>query len=203
MRFERAVRTGNPNLVIAAAHELPRPVLLRDALRVLLVLAVADADRYPPAAARSARVWWPSESCRSPKRSWLSRRCRRLRGLIRSPAARRWSSCSSSTPKATVRATSRQWLRARDRLGVRRLTDLRARGAGGLTGPPTNPVFYEAEISSSARVLAAPASTGASEPLASVADRAMPVAVVDDRVDRGPLASRSVALRVAVHETAR
>ena len=52
MRFERAVRTGNPNLVIAAAHELPRPVLLRDALRVLLVLAVADADRYPPAAAR-------------------------------------------------------------------------------------------------------------------------------------------------------
>jgi hypothetical protein len=52
MRFERAVRTGNPNLVIAAAHELPRPVLLRDALRVLLVLAVADADRYPAAAAR-------------------------------------------------------------------------------------------------------------------------------------------------------
>src|SRR5690242_19259430 len=52
VRFERAVRTGNPNLVIAAAHELPRPVLLRDALRVLLVLAVADAERYPPAAAR-------------------------------------------------------------------------------------------------------------------------------------------------------
>ena len=38
----------------------------------------------------------------------------------------------------------------------------------------------------------------ASEPLASLSDRAMPVAVVDDRVDRGPLASRSVALRVAV-----
>ena len=52
MRFERAVRTGNPNLVIAAAHELPRPVLLRDALRVLLVLATADPDRFPPAAAR-------------------------------------------------------------------------------------------------------------------------------------------------------
>lgn len=50
------------------------------------------------------------------------------------------------------------WLRARDRLGVRRLTDLR--GAGGAHAPPTNPVFYEAEISSSARVLAAPASTG-------------------------------------------
>jgi hypothetical protein len=52
MRFERAVRTGNPNLVIAAAHELPRPVLLRDALRVLLVLVAADSDRYQPAAAR-------------------------------------------------------------------------------------------------------------------------------------------------------
>lgn len=52
VRFDRAVRTGNPNLVIAAAHELPRPVLLRDALRVLLVLAAADPDRYPPAAAR-------------------------------------------------------------------------------------------------------------------------------------------------------
>ena len=33
-------------------HELPRPVLLRDALRVLLVLAAADRDRFPPAAAR-------------------------------------------------------------------------------------------------------------------------------------------------------
>jgi hypothetical protein len=52
MRFERAVQTGNPNLVIAAAHELPRPVLLRDALRVLLVLAAANSDRYQPAAAR-------------------------------------------------------------------------------------------------------------------------------------------------------
>ena len=30
----------------------PRPVLLRDALRVLLVLAVADRDRHAPAAAR-------------------------------------------------------------------------------------------------------------------------------------------------------
>jgi hypothetical protein len=51
-RFDRAVRTGNPNVVIAAAHELPRPVLLRDALRVLLVLAAADLDRYPSAAGR-------------------------------------------------------------------------------------------------------------------------------------------------------
>ena len=52
VRFDRAVRTGNPNLVIAAAHELPRPVLLRDALRIVLVLAVADQRRYPAAAAR-------------------------------------------------------------------------------------------------------------------------------------------------------
>ncbi|MGZ6575494.1 MAG: hypothetical protein ACXVFQ_21060 [Solirubrobacteraceae bacterium] len=51
-RFDRAVQTGNPNIVIAAAHELPRPVLLRDALRVLLVLAAAAPHRYPPAAAR-------------------------------------------------------------------------------------------------------------------------------------------------------
>jgi hypothetical protein len=51
-RFERALRNGNPNIVVAAAHELPRPVLLRDALRVVLVLAVGAPDRYPPAAAR-------------------------------------------------------------------------------------------------------------------------------------------------------
>jgi hypothetical protein len=52
MRFERAVRTGNPNIAIAGALELPRPVLLRDALRVVLVLAVAEANRFAPAAAR-------------------------------------------------------------------------------------------------------------------------------------------------------
>jgi len=51
-RFDRAIRTGNPNLVIAAAHELPQPVLLRDALRVVLVLAAAAPERYAPAAAR-------------------------------------------------------------------------------------------------------------------------------------------------------
>lgn len=51
-RFDRAVQTGNPNLVVAAAHELPQPVRLRDALRVVLVLAASAPDRYPPAAAR-------------------------------------------------------------------------------------------------------------------------------------------------------
>ena len=34
-RFERAVKIGNPNIVLAAAHELPKPMLLRDALRVV------------------------------------------------------------------------------------------------------------------------------------------------------------------------
>ena len=52
MRFERAVRVGNPNLVLAAAHELPKPVRLRDALRIVLVLAAAAPDQFPAAAAR-------------------------------------------------------------------------------------------------------------------------------------------------------
>jgi len=34
--------------VIAAAHELPQPVLLRDVLRVVLVLAAAASERLPP-----------------------------------------------------------------------------------------------------------------------------------------------------------
>ena len=51
-RFERAVNTGNPNIVLAAAHELPKPILLRDALRVVLVLATNAPDRFPTVAAR-------------------------------------------------------------------------------------------------------------------------------------------------------
>ena len=51
-RFDRAVRLGVPQLVLAAAHELPKPVLLRDALRVVLVLAAAGAEEFPLAAAR-------------------------------------------------------------------------------------------------------------------------------------------------------
>src|SRR5947209_19342758 len=51
-RFERAVKIGNPNIVLAAAHELPKPMLLRDALRVVLVLAAAAPERFPAAAAR-------------------------------------------------------------------------------------------------------------------------------------------------------
>ena len=51
-RFERPVKIGNPNIVLAAAHELPKPMLLRDALRVVLVFAVAAPERFPAAAAR-------------------------------------------------------------------------------------------------------------------------------------------------------
>lgn len=52
VRFERAIATGRVSLVLAAAHELPRPVQLRDALRILLVLATGDPGRFGPAAAR-------------------------------------------------------------------------------------------------------------------------------------------------------
>lgn len=52
VRFERAIATGRPSIVLAAANELPRPVQLRDAIRILLVLANGEPDRFPAAAAR-------------------------------------------------------------------------------------------------------------------------------------------------------
>jgi hypothetical protein len=52
VRFERAIATGRPSIVLAAANELPRPVQLRDAIRILLVLAIGEPDRFPAAAAR-------------------------------------------------------------------------------------------------------------------------------------------------------
>ena len=51
-RFERAIKIGNPSIVLAAAHELPKPIQLRDALRILLVFATDDPARFPAAAAR-------------------------------------------------------------------------------------------------------------------------------------------------------
>lgn len=36
----------------AAANELPQPVQLRDAIRILLVIANGEPDRFPAAAAR-------------------------------------------------------------------------------------------------------------------------------------------------------
>lgn len=52
-RFARAVKTGNPNLVVAAAAELPR-LSLADALLVLLVFARARAPQTEAAAVRWA-----------------------------------------------------------------------------------------------------------------------------------------------------
>jgi hypothetical protein len=54
IRFQRALQTGNPAIVLAAAHELPKPVQLRDALSILLVLLDRERERYPAAAARFA-----------------------------------------------------------------------------------------------------------------------------------------------------
>jgi hypothetical protein len=51
-RFERAIAIGKPSIVLAAAHELPKPLQLQHAVRVLLVLATDDSDRFRPAAAR-------------------------------------------------------------------------------------------------------------------------------------------------------
>jgi hypothetical protein len=51
-RFERALQIGRPSIVLAAAHELPKPVQLRDALRILLVLLDGEPERFPAAAAR-------------------------------------------------------------------------------------------------------------------------------------------------------
>ena len=52
-RFARAVKTGNPNTVVAAAAELPR-LSLADALLVLLVFARARARQTEAAAVRWA-----------------------------------------------------------------------------------------------------------------------------------------------------
>ena len=50
-RFRRALQTGNPTLVTAAALELPR-VNLDDALQICLVLRGGDPARYERAAVR-------------------------------------------------------------------------------------------------------------------------------------------------------
>ncbi len=50
-RFRRALETGNPALVTAAALELPR-IALDDALRICLVLRGGDPERYERAAVR-------------------------------------------------------------------------------------------------------------------------------------------------------
>jgi hypothetical protein len=50
-RFRRALKTGNENLVLTAARELPQ-IALDDALRICLVFRDGDPDRYERAAVR-------------------------------------------------------------------------------------------------------------------------------------------------------
>jgi len=50
-RFRRSLATGNEQLVLAAARELPQ-IALNDALRICLVLRDGDPDRYERAAVR-------------------------------------------------------------------------------------------------------------------------------------------------------
>jgi hypothetical protein len=56
-RFRRALDTGNPTLVLAAAAELAR-VELADALAICLVLLDGGSSRYPRAAVR-----WHARFC--------------------------------------------------------------------------------------------------------------------------------------------
>jgi hypothetical protein len=51
-RFELAIEIGRPSILLAAAHELPKPLQLQHAVRILLLLAVVDHDRFGAAAAR-------------------------------------------------------------------------------------------------------------------------------------------------------
>jgi hypothetical protein len=55
-RFNRALATGNPTLVLAAASELGQ-LGLADALAVTLVLLGSDGDRYDRAAVRWHARW--------------------------------------------------------------------------------------------------------------------------------------------------
>jgi hypothetical protein len=68
-RFRRALATGNPTIVLAAAAELPR-VELGDALAICLVLADGASSRYDRAAVR-----------------WHGRFCLEARGLELKDAA--------------------------------------------------------------------------------------------------------------------
>jgi hypothetical protein len=57
-QFQRALRTGNPEIALAAAREL-RSLDLADALSLVLLLR-SDAERYPRGAVR-----WLERYCRS------------------------------------------------------------------------------------------------------------------------------------------
>ena len=56
-RFERALETGDPNRIVPAALELPRPIHLSHAVRVLLALRDAgDTERYRASAEKFAAL---------------------------------------------------------------------------------------------------------------------------------------------------
>ena len=63
-RLQRALATGNPLLVRAAAAELPR-VGLEDALAICLVLLDSEPERYEPGAVRWAGRFLLERRCRS------------------------------------------------------------------------------------------------------------------------------------------
>jgi hypothetical protein len=70
-RFARAVKTGNPNIVVAAAAELPR-LSLADALAVLLAFARARAQQTEAAAVRwAARYLTEVRPTASPREAHL------------------------------------------------------------------------------------------------------------------------------------
>jgi hypothetical protein len=63
-RFERALATNNPGIIIPAAWKLPRPILLRDGLRVLLVIRDRQPERYPARRARDGQLHGPADQQR-------------------------------------------------------------------------------------------------------------------------------------------
>jgi len=85
-RFARAIKTGNPNIVVPAAAELPRLSLV-DALLVLLVFARARAPQTEAAAVR-----------------WAGRYVAEVRPA---PEARELTSSSALPARSPVRAPRR------------------------------------------------------------------------------------------------
>ena len=63
-RLRRAITTGNPLLVRAAAAELPH-VALEDALAICLVLLDSEPEAYEPSAVRWAGRFLVERRCRS------------------------------------------------------------------------------------------------------------------------------------------
>jgi hypothetical protein len=111
-RFVRALATGNPTLVLAAAGELGQ-LALDDALAVTLVLLPADPDRFDRAAVRwHAR--WCLEARPLPDEAQLAfAALRALRGPARQAAADALVELLEARgPRAAAKVLS-DWLDAR------------------------------------------------------------------------------------------